>query len=232
MFLGGFLYQLLDIFGERFIETFSSFHLVLALISTICVGVVLVSNFIFTPNWLIIEPETSQSLKTIYYVIKFAAKHKAPLNRSALTYWEEDTPSRVDLGKSKYGGPFTTEQVENVKTILRLLAISSPLFFVILSFSFCTFTFNPSLFEVNISDVHSLTSDITNGFVHNTSLYGIVSTLVFEFIVYPFASNKLPGILKRIGVVSSILIFVSFICLGFNLTNHLSHYHETIYPQL
>ncbi len=59
----------------------------------------------------------------MYRVLKFAAKHKAPLNRSALTYWEEDVPSRMDLGKSKYGGPFTTEQVEDVKTILRLLPL-------------------------------------------------------------------------------------------------------------
>ena len=61
-------------------------------------------------------------------MLKFAAKHKAPVNRSALTYWEEDIPSRVDLGKSKYGGPFTTEQVEDVKTFLKLLVVSVLLF--------------------------------------------------------------------------------------------------------
>ena len=59
---------------------------------------------------------------------KFAAKHKAPVNRSALTYWEEDIPSRVDLGKSKYGGPFATEQVEDVKTFFKLMVVSVPFF--------------------------------------------------------------------------------------------------------
>ncbi len=73
------------------------------------------SIFLLAPKWLIIEPKSPQSLKIIYQVLKFAAKHKAPLNRSALTYWEEDVPSRMDLGKSRYGGPFTTEQVEDVK---------------------------------------------------------------------------------------------------------------------
>ena len=29
-----------------------------------------------------------------------------PERRSAFTYWEEDIPRRIDLGKSKYGGPF------------------------------------------------------------------------------------------------------------------------------
>ena len=85
----------------------------------------LVIHFLLPPNWLIIEPKSPQTLKTIYNVLKFAAKHKAPLNRSALTYWEEDIPSRIDLGKSRYGGPFTTEQVEDVKTVLPLLAIGT-----------------------------------------------------------------------------------------------------------
>ena len=42
-----------------------------------------------------------------------------PRQRSAFTYCEDTIPSRIDFGKSKYGGPFTTEQVEDVKTLLR-----------------------------------------------------------------------------------------------------------------
>ena len=105
----------MDSFGKNCLND-KSIYIALALISSVCVGIVLVSNFLFSPKWLIIEPESPQSLKTIFRVLKFAAKHKAPLNRSALTYWEEDVSSRIDLGKSKYGGPFTTEQVEDVKT--------------------------------------------------------------------------------------------------------------------
>ncbi len=81
---------------------------------------VLVSDSVFAKTWLIIEPKSPQLVKTS---TKFSAKHKAPLDRSALTYWEEDIPSRTDLGKSRYGGPFTTEQVEDVRTILRLLPL-------------------------------------------------------------------------------------------------------------
>ena len=63
-------------------------------------------------NWLLIEPVSQNLLKSVLSVLKYAATHKHPARRSALTYWEEDIPSRIDLGKSKYGGPFTTEQVE------------------------------------------------------------------------------------------------------------------------
>jgi len=49
--------------------------------------------------------------------------YKYPRQRSAFTYWEDKIPSRIDLAKSKYGGPFTTEQVEDVKTFFRILVI-------------------------------------------------------------------------------------------------------------
>ena len=52
----------------------------------------------------------------VYHVVKFAVKHKHPIQQSALTYLEDKLPSRIDLGKSKYGGPFTSEEIENVKT--------------------------------------------------------------------------------------------------------------------
>ena len=58
-------------------------------------------------------------------VIKYTIKHKHPQFRSAFTYCEDELPSRIDFGKSKYGGPFTTEQVEDVKTFLRCLPLIS-----------------------------------------------------------------------------------------------------------
>ena len=158
------------VFFERFLlKVFTTFdnmdksiYLVLALISALCLGILLASNFLLSPKWLIIEPKSPQSLKTIYQVLKFAAKHKAPLNRSALTYWEEDIPSRIDLGKSKYGGPFTTEQVEDVKTILRLLVVSSLLSIVSLSL---IFGIDEPL--SNVLEMHSFTSDVAYFFAHS-----------------------------------------------------------------
>ena len=41
-----------------------------------------------------------------------------------LSYWEDDPPSRMDFGKIKYGGPFTTEQVEDVKTFIKILGLT------------------------------------------------------------------------------------------------------------
>ena len=56
-------------------------------------------------------------------VLNFARKYKYPLLRSAFTYCDDERPSRLDFAKERFGGPFTTEQVEDVKTFLRILIV-------------------------------------------------------------------------------------------------------------
>ena len=69
------------------------------------------------------QPYITNPIRDIASVLNYARKNKCARNRSALTYWENKTPSRLDLGMEKYGGPFTEEQVEDVKTVLRLLLL-------------------------------------------------------------------------------------------------------------
>ena len=74
-------------------------------------------------NVLIKEPKSQNPFKLVYQVVKYAIKHKYPRQRSAFTYCEDVIPSRIDFGKNKYGGPFTTEQVEDVKTLARIIIV-------------------------------------------------------------------------------------------------------------
>ena len=192
-----------------------SYLLLWALFSTICMSVILSSKFLFSPKWLIIEPKSPQSLKTIYQVLKFAVKHKTPVNRSAFTYWEKDIPSRIDLGKSKYGGPFTTEQVENVKTTLRLIVITLLFFFGSFSFLF------PAFFEGEI--FQHITDKEFHWWVTSSTSYGILGTIAYEFLVYPLFKNRLSGILKRIGAAFLMITLICFVCFVFKLAQFLSH---------
>ena len=68
-------------------------------------------------HWFLIESDSRNPYKLVFYVIKFASNHSNPIQRSAFTYYENELPSGLDLGKEKYGGPFTTEEVENVKAL-------------------------------------------------------------------------------------------------------------------
>ena len=98
----------------------------------LCVALSVVASSLFLCNKVLIkEPVTQNPFKLIYRVLKYALKHKYARQRSAFTYCEDELPSRLDFGKSKYGGPFTTEQVEDVKTFfgaLGLVLIGSSIF--------------------------------------------------------------------------------------------------------
>ena len=89
----------------------------------VCMTVMVCSNLVLRKHF-VIEPPSPHSLKMIYHVLRFAYRNKRPRQRSAFTYFEEDIPSRIDLAKTKYGGPYTHEQVENVKSFFRVAVLT------------------------------------------------------------------------------------------------------------
>ena len=202
-----------------------NFSLICALFSTIRMSIVVTSALLINRNrkWLIIEPKSSRSLKAIYHVLKFAAKHKAPINRSAFTYWEEDIPSRIDLGKSKYGGPFTTEQVEDVKTVLRLLVISTPLLFIAFSLNWNgNIQYEP---VVSFPDLTNCTTKIVFLFTYSSSWCSILGVVANELIIYPLFWRMFPTILRRVGIASFTITLISFVCWIMKLVEFLSHWN-------
>ena len=74
-------------------------------------------------HWFLIDTGSKNPYRLVYRTLKFAKAHTNPIRRSAFTYCEDELPSRLDLGKEKYGGPFTTEQVEDVKAFLGILSV-------------------------------------------------------------------------------------------------------------
>ena len=125
-------------------------------------------------------------IKLIYKVLKYSYQHKYPERRSAFTYWENDIPSRIDLGKDKYGGPFTYEQVEDVKTLLRLSLL-------ILS----TFGFHI------LGEGYSLTYHIMN-------TYGCPSAIPFYTVIANPTQFTLIVVLIGIPVVQVVKKYFSF----------------------
>ena len=84
--------------------------------------------FIITKKHFFIQRAGLNPFKNIYKVLKYSWKHKVPEHHSAFTYWEEDIPRRIDLGKTKYGGPFSNEEVEDTKIFFRILPLLLCLF--------------------------------------------------------------------------------------------------------
>ncbi len=161
--------------------------------------------FLFS-KWLIIEPSSPKAIRDIYQVLKFAWKHKAPLNRSALTYWEEDVPSRMDLGKSRFGGPFTTEQVEDIKTFFKILVFFIPLTVISVSLN--------SVQNIDVEDhpnisITACASGLIYTFGYSLNVSSLIIGILYELLIYKLVRNHLPSILKRIGMTSFAIIAIN-----------------------
>ena len=98
------------------------YELVYALVDPFLISVVLCLES-FCGHWLMEEPTFKNPLKVIFQVLQYAYKHKYPHLRSAYSYWDSKYSSRIDLAKSIFGGPFTTDEVENVKAFFRMVVL-------------------------------------------------------------------------------------------------------------
>ena len=117
----------------------------------------------------------------------------------------------MDLGKSRYGGPFTTEQVEDVKTILRLLPLCLTLW--LLGCSLAIFHPLNHAYSVYPPDWNCYVSRLLSLFTYHNLWCGMVWTIFYEFVLYPVICNKLPSILRRIEIISLFNMTLSIVFL-------------------
>ena len=174
-------------------------------------------SFCCFKHHLVIEPaQHNNPVKLIWRVIKYAWKHKRPVRRSAFTFGESP-PSRLDLAKERYGGPFTTVQVEDVKSFLYILSILLGIF-------------GYGLIDTKskILDQYLGVARMKNGTHYSvmesalliyplTIPYCLVLFAVplYQFIMVPFFSRFIPSMLKRmwIGLIALLVesIMTTFI---------------------
>ena len=208
---------------------FEQFFIMCYVISGVTVSLVLITNYLFK-HWLDTTPHIVNPVNYIGQVLNYARKNKYPRNRSALTYWEEDYPSRLHLGKEKYGGPFSEEQVEDVKTVLRLIPLLISIVGVVCAGGLTLITF----LLPNKSSWFILCC------VNNNSLYfsvAVVLILLYHLLIYPCFYKCIPSMLKRIGIgfifalLTTLYYVVMLACRdSFNLNT--TSYKPFIIPQI
>ena len=193
--------------------------MIISLLPVLLLSVGLILDFCFH-HTLVKEPVTVNPVSLMFKVLKYAAKHKYPVQRSAFTYCENERPTRLDYGKSKYGGPFTTEQVEDVKTFWRILLV-----IVVLS------SLHVSLMPVYES------AFVRKGGIESESkwiksvVYIIISptlTIIYfiplyELLVYPCLKNRSPSILQSAGIGAAALVCLSI----FGITAEITKYYTS-----
>ena len=166
------------------------------LLVSVSITAVISSSFLLESS-LVKEPVTQNPFKLIYKVIQYAIKTKYPIRRSAFTYCEDELPSRIDFGKSKYGGPFTTEQVEDVKTFLRLLVIITTGSVLTGEITATNVLSNQVIKRLQHTKL-TLSSNHCYIEIFSTMTLGYAAIAIFiplyEFIVYPVIQKCLPSI--------------------------------------
>ena len=160
------------------------------------------------PKWFSVDSGSRNPYRLVFKVLKYAVNHRNPIRRSAFTFCEDELPSRFDLGKEKYGGPFTMEQVENVKAFLGiviLLLTTGPIFAADIAIN----AILPILVtnsELDFDDKYGIYS---SGCL--TPLLIVVMIPLYLGLIRPFIHDYIPGILKRMGLGMMLLLISAMV---------------------
>ena len=181
--------------------------------SGVLIVIIAILSFCCFKKHLVIEPaQHNNPVKLIWRVIKYAWKHKIPQRRSAFTYGEPP-PSRLDLAKERYGGPFTTGQVEDVKSFLYILSVLLTAYGITFS-GFSSNLSNQYLAVLNLG-INKTAATFTEKMILQFPLtipffVFAMYILTFQLLIVPFFSRFIPSMLKRIwiGLVGVLLQLV------------------------
>ena len=182
-------------------------------------SVVLITDCLFH-TWFNKNFRNSNPLKTIFQVLNYARKTNHPERCSALTYFDEEEPSRLDYGKYKFGGPFTEEEVEDVKTILRLLPVFLSLFGAYIANNLMNQNNN---FQVILIPTTAQNFDCVAGL--QGMIFNSIAVLlipVYRFIVFPLLHKHIPSLLKRIGAGVVLYLIGSVLNLTLDTVGHMN----------
>ena len=170
--------------------------------------------------WFFLEPAGVNPYKLVYRVVKFAYQHKVPLRRSAFTYCDEESPTRLDVGKHKYGGPFTTKQVEDVKAfwgILKVIITIGPAFQLqtVMQSLLPLFAKHNSIFYNNITHIEFHIEGIARYILISNGLLSpllvVICVPLYLCWIRPHITYYIPGMLKRIRIALLVMV-LSLIC--------------------
>ena len=167
----------------------------------------------------------------VFKILNFARKHKHPVQRSAFTYTDDEIPSRIDFAKERYGGPFTTEQVEDVKTFLRILAIFLALgpVFVIKTPSVAVFSAFAEHFTSNDRGIYSHNCTLTWAIFDTGTLKVLIVVVTFPvyiWLVYSLLRNCIPRMFVRLWMGILLFVLGAASMLLIDLTGHVVHYYR------
>ena len=197
--------------------------------------IVVVTSYKLKHLLIFVPPPHIDGIKLIGRVMRFAWKYKNPLQPSAFTYCD-GPPSRLDLAKERYGGPYTTVQVEDVKSFWYLVLI--PLCLYLNTFYLSSIVlgnyYSKCIIDEKVNKRGMAVNIVVNFSSAVSKVVAMIGLLIIQLLIVPFLSRYIPNHLRRmwIGLFFFFLSSVSVTVISVNVvkslpnTNHTDDAHQ------
>ena len=185
-------------------KSINLYQVSLSLIVAVPLAVIIISDCL-CQQWFDRSHKVTNPIKLVIQVLNYTRKHRYPERRSAFTYIDEEQPTRMDFGKEKFGGPFSEEEVEDVKTVLRLLPLV-----ICLTICVTLLKADPVVFIFNSDSEYSWIWLLNNVIVVDVPLVTLIP--LYQLLLYRCFHNYSPSMLQFISVGLFMCTF-GFICL-------------------
>ena len=216
-------------------------------VTSTCILLSLTAFGCWKHHWFYTESRCQNPYKVVAKVLTFVFKHNHPLQRSAFTYCDDERPSRLDFAKERFGGPFSTEQVEDVKILLRIMLILlaiGPVF----SVDFLIDNLSLGFIGIHVELVQDIEHCPWDLFVTNAGVlrYTMAATFfpAYIWIIFSLFRSRVPRMLTRIGFGMGLYIIGILSLLAVDTIGHfiegktnatgciLSVYHVDSFPEI
>ena len=182
-------------------------------------------------KWFRREPARHNPYRTVIQVVKFTLKHKYPIQFSAFTCSDDEHTSKLDYAKERFGGPFTTEQIEDVKAFFKIIMVLlslGPVFVLVVPTGLFYTKF---VQHVTISDrTNDTCSNIWKWiFLDTGGLKYSAATVFFPiyiWLLYSVLRSRIPRIFTRLRIWMFFFVACVSSITAIDLIGHLLYHHH------
>ena len=201
--------------------------------------VAVVTDF-FLNHWLVLEAVSYNPIALIWKTLRYAVKNKYPRLQSAYVYWDDRLHSRIDLAKKKYGGPFTAEQVEDVKTFFRITSVLLIISLFVGIFAAAYMSYDTLMFHLHDSvNKNNIVSGMNCGNMrgcfqrfavyYSGNILLVIVIPILELVFYPFFRRYLQlSILKKVSFGLCFFLLSLTVCTGLEFVGNSRLLHDNV----
>ena len=174
-----------------------------ALVVTVCLSLALCSSFLLN-HCLVKEHPIENPLLQIWNVIKYSIKNKHLMERFS-SLKKQGMLSHLNIAKKVYAGPFTSEQVEDVKTFIRVMAVIATCSIACSGIQIVQFAQDKIL-----QHLQNLPPDSISGCYEKLSItyvtytFALLMIVAYQTIVHPMFYNYI----QKTGITTKFLVAV------------------------